>query len=763
MSKKVKILVSLLLAFIGAMAVVFYIVSTKINPEMIKKSAIEAIEQNLKDSKATIGEVSYSLGFNVKLYLKELKIVSKKNGDLASLGEAKVEVPILAILTNGGTVDIKVDAPEVVYKELPGGGSNWEAAIASKANSKKAVKSNSDKKIETKEVELPSFIEKSRIDLKITNLKAVLLQLEKEKSEVMINKILFKNVNLKKTTAFEIVSKLDYSLDKEKSISANAQLVGEIALNNFLKNGAIDTNMLLNIDDVKADWLPLKVPALKNVIQFKMTDQGTIQAEVRSNSSGVFNIEVEAGIDKEFTVVSLNKILAEVNLKGLNSTLNNELKEGLKDIELEKSLLKLNGSSVLNLKNNSLEPNLNFSLEKPMVIKVAGQNISTSVVGTFKGSDVKAKVTNELMSGVATIDVNTKIDPMNLPDDLANYKAINAKALITNIKLEKPFLQELLYGGKTEKAKNKGDSEQAAIQHAEEKATPISMPPFKLLIEGKHIFIANQEMNVNGAVDGGGSSVNIPNIKFTYGSGIASVNAKTSAKATNNITSQFALNLKNMDMAGLNAFLPPIISEIKGKYQGKVAGKVNKKNTLSYDVKADVTAKDGELKNLNLASFLMPLVDSLSFLKGKVDEDKMKITDKFETLGLSAIATEKLVSIKKFNFVGNNKSATIKARGTVSMLEAGESEVKADIVVKDVSPQIKGYTGKEEIPVLLKGKGFGLLPQAKYTSDKLTERIAKKEIKKQEKQIKKSIDKEKNKLKKQLEDKAKDLLKGFSL
>ncbi len=79
MNKKLKVAVVLLLVLIVGIASVFYIVSTKIDPELIKEKTIEALEDALPGAKASIDNISYTLGFTVDLNVAQLKLVDKKS------------------------------------------------------------------------------------------------------------------------------------------------------------------------------------------------------------------------------------------------------------------------------------------------------------------------------------------------------------------------------------------------------------------------------------------------------------------------------------------------------------------------------------------------------------------------------------------------------------------------------------------------------------------------------------------------------------
>ncbi|MBC77448.1 MAG: hypothetical protein CME64_15700 [Halobacteriovoraceae bacterium] len=74
MNRKVKILIGLLLVLIVGVGAVFYFVSQKIDPDLIKAKTIEAVEKALPGSKVKIREVEYSLGFTVDLSVQDFNI-----------------------------------------------------------------------------------------------------------------------------------------------------------------------------------------------------------------------------------------------------------------------------------------------------------------------------------------------------------------------------------------------------------------------------------------------------------------------------------------------------------------------------------------------------------------------------------------------------------------------------------------------------------------------------------------------------------------
>lgn len=763
MNKKIKIVLGLFLVLLVSIGSVFYFVSKKIDPQLIKAKTIQAIEKSLPGSKVEISEVNYSLGFKVELEIQGFNISNAMSNEvLFNVQELSVDVPILSILLNGGTVDVKVISPQLNLETYTDGTNNWSKVLPAPTPSEAKTKDSSESEDNKAQgFELPSFVEKSKVDLKVSNLKLTYAQDKAKSTEVLVNKILLKDLNLKKTTAFEIMSNIDYGLDAGKNIKAKTQIIGEVALNKYIEEGVVDLNMMVGVEDVKLSWIPVELPNLKNVIRLNMSSKQDIAGDIRSEGESLFELEAKYNVANNFTRVSITNINFALQLERLSKVLSLDSSDG---VLFNKSAFALKGSAGLDLKKKTFSPGLSFMLTRPLEFNTRGKQVKSSLNGSFEGRVLSAKVKNELLSGVATMDVVTKLNPMKLPEKLSAFEPVEMKLLVTNIVLEKPFIQSLLYS----KAGNSKEVDSEDQEHSETSSesavsSKIDFPPFKLKIEGKHIFIDKQEMLLSGEIKGKNQVVTTPQLKIRYGSGSAQLDSETKLKATDNISSNFNLNLKQMDFRGFNAFLPPMLSEVRGNYEGQIKGVVNSKKTLTYNVESNLKASNGELKNLNLSSFIMPLIDKVPFAKGKVGADKLKVTDRFDKLSLNAKATEKYIFLNQFAFYGNNNNAIIKADGKIGMEDSLPSSIKASLLIKDIENDLKKTTGQSDVPVLLEGNGFSIMPQYKYTTDKLTERAAKVEILKQKKKIQKKVDVEKKKLEEKLKNKAKDLLKGFKL
>ena len=114
-TKIISVLLLLSLIIVGALG--FYI-SMKIDPKALKAETISYVEKKYPNLKLEIGDLSVGLGLTSEVLLTDItlanigKVLPSK---LFSLKEAKVKIPLLNMLTGGGTIKIYFDKPEVGF------------------------------------------------------------------------------------------------------------------------------------------------------------------------------------------------------------------------------------------------------------------------------------------------------------------------------------------------------------------------------------------------------------------------------------------------------------------------------------------------------------------------------------------------------------------------------------------------------------------------------------------------------------------------
>ena len=116
-SSKLKIIGGVLAVLILIFAGIMSYASSKLNSEEIRKAAIEATQKVFPNATANLENVEIKWGLNFRIELKKFLLQTKdpeeKPVDLAYVESLDVKIPIWAILTNGGVVEIEMDKPLV--------------------------------------------------------------------------------------------------------------------------------------------------------------------------------------------------------------------------------------------------------------------------------------------------------------------------------------------------------------------------------------------------------------------------------------------------------------------------------------------------------------------------------------------------------------------------------------------------------------------------------------------------------------------------
>jgi hypothetical protein len=111
---RLKILGIVLAALLVLFGGLFYYASTKLRPEEIKRITIEETKKVFPNAEVSLQSVDIGWGFNFKINLQKFSLKTTKDNqsvDMMSVDELVVKVPIWAIITGAGVVEVKLDAP----------------------------------------------------------------------------------------------------------------------------------------------------------------------------------------------------------------------------------------------------------------------------------------------------------------------------------------------------------------------------------------------------------------------------------------------------------------------------------------------------------------------------------------------------------------------------------------------------------------------------------------------------------------------------
>lgn len=777
MTKKTKMIlgsaVALLLIVISG---VLYYASTKVNGEEIRKIVLENLEKSFPNASVKMGKLDVSMGTSIKLKSDKLEITySKENPkhEMLSVSLLEVRIPILAILTGGGDVDITLSAPRIGYFEI-GKENNW--SLAAKQNSKqkqveevppvgkqKETPKSSDPK---KMLLIPPFLANSGINIRLNNLNVKYLLKNKESGVVVLNKFVVKQLSLNKPSAIEVDSKIDLNM-KNDSLALNLFVLGQFDLKEFIDQGKVYSKILVKLDNLKLKNSGLKIPNLKNDIV------------LHYHKNGKINGNVEIGFEKSNLNFSYLIIDDVVSIKDINSKisvvdLKNMLEPNSSEMLGNSGSIALKGKIEIN--KGKISPKVEILNEGDIIVKSQGFNVANTFNLSMNQTAIDLSMSSKVLDGVVKNKVNLNFDLNSTKDIQERIRNLVVDSEVQKINLSKGLIQGLLYSQKSSgnnSSKNEGDAKEESsstkTNNKTVKTPPIALPTMKAYFTIKDSLLGSEKLNLTSDILISNNAVNIKDAILKIGSGQLKTGLK--AQLGNNGTAlKIDTVIKNVDAASFDAFLPPNIGEMKGIFNGKINGDVFVSDkSIKHAINVEISGLNGEVNKINIkenVKGIYGMLEKISFLKGKVPNKDININGAFENINVKARFDENVYHINNFEFIGDKKKVVMKGKGKIYpeiVKQSGELFVDFEDEF-GLSKALEKQASTRVLPLRLTGVGFSLMPDYEYTVKKIGKKAAKKQGKKA---IKKVLDKQLDKLGKDIlkdennKKKIKSLLKGL--
>ncbi|OUR93123.1 hypothetical protein A9Q84_21720 [Halobacteriovorax marinus] len=740
-SKKIVIIIGVLLSlFIGVFVGAYFFAKSYVTPEKVHKTALTILHKTFPKSKIVLGRTDIDFGLSVSINIESLSISGPKY-DLASFNKLKIHLPIFSIITGGGDLTVLLNEPTLHYIETRRS-NNWSLALAktktkTKTKGKASKKAKGTKKKLTSEEEislgLPVFLINSTVSLEIKNLLVKYRLKDKSKGSIKLEKVLFKKLGLRNSSAYEINSKLDYKLASKETVQLNALLIGQFNLSEFISKQTLEMVSVLKISNLKLPGIKNKLPEVKTEIQSVVNAKGDLNLNLSTTFLDKNNISFDLTIKKG--AINLSNLKTELLLKDLMgiAALN------IKSIDAKTSKLVLNGSLKIS-KKGRITPALNFSLGPNLTFVDKNFTTETTLNGSLKGKSFKAKAEAKVLDGTIVVQNAMKLD-LNNPPSATNLPASRTLINIQNLTVSEGLIQGLLYPEKdysknkknTKNAEKSGKSDKKITSDKQPRDLPV-IPPGEITVKMSNVKIDKKPFNLQSKIILTSRAIALKKSSFSYSNGKGEVEAliKLSQSKT---SGSFKFNLTNLDLEGLKPFLPKnVLKAIKGNFSGKTSGTFSSsEKSTSYDVVSNIKARNGEIEGVNIGDYLKPILNSIPKLGKKYSNKEFDIDGKFETCSMNGRFTEKLYTIKTFHFLGLNKKLDLKGNGKLSPNPKGNSVMFVtyhDLTGK-ISKVLKKELGTEKLPLKLVGKGFSLKPDLDYTLKKVSKTAVKTQAKKQ--------------------------------
>jgi hypothetical protein len=711
-SNKLKITLASLLVLILAIGGLFFYASSKLQPEEIKKIALEQTQKVFPKALVQIEKVEIGWGLNFKINLEKFSIDAQKDNqkiEMMSVDHLVVKVPVWAVLTGSGLIEIKLDAPHMNYQEFPEG-NNWTYAMGDKKSDSSPKAEDSSN--ESKSVSSLGFFGKSKIDIKLSDISVKYGLKDNSKGDIKVSRFVVKGLNFESSTAFEIASNAKFVMKDNSVVSFDTIAIGELNIADLVKNGSVSSVVIIKMNNMTKTGLDWKFPEVTTKVDFVLKKEGVLTGNVLTSFESQNKISAKIELGKKVEISDIN---VEIVLKDVAAIMGIE-----KMMDFSKAKLTAKGSLVYG-EDKKINAQMNFAITPGMIYSKDGLSASTTISGEFKGREINVKAKTETMDGVVNSAVIGSYDP-NEKFDMTKLKPFDIKITASGMKLPEKFIRAKMWDKKKEEApiSNAAKNDVSSGQNA----TPMALPPSNIVLDWSNINIGGEDFSGRGRIVTSAKSMAVDNLNFKFSKGSGKLTQTMTLNPTSS-ESKFNFEITNLNLSSFKAFLPPFVENFSGTFTGKVNGSaiIHKTEKMpNFDVTVVADASKGEIKKLNLSDYINPMLANIPVVKDQVKDKQVKLDGNFETLSLKGHFTNNLYTLTSFDFVGLDKKVQVTGSGEIYPV-AGAKQSSVDVNVIDntgkISEVLQKNTGSKILPMRVAGPGFEMKPDYNYTIAKL--------------------------------------------
>jgi hypothetical protein len=760
-SNKMKILGIGLVALVLIFGGVFYYATTKLNPEEIKKMAISQTQKVFPKSEVTLSSVDIGFGFNFKINLEKFHINTTKDGnkvELLAVDQLVVKVPIWAILTNSGIIEIKLDAPMMNYAEFAEG-NNWTYAMGDKKaettpeNKDEAKNANSSSSSADGANSAVGVFGKSKINVRFSDVNVRYALRDNSNGEIKVSKFLIKGLNFENSTAFELQSTANFIMKDKSKVSFETLAIGQFNIADLLKNGSVNSNVNIKLTNISKSGLDMKFPDVITDVDVVLKKDGELSGKLATSFESQNKMTANFKMTKQIEITDIN---VDIIMKDIANILGLD-----KSIDMSKAKLTAKGS-VIYTNEKKINANLSFAITPGIGYSKDGISAVTVVNGEMKGAELSGKAKTEILDGTVVSTISGEFDP-NSKFDMTKLKPFEIRVVATGMKVPEKLIRAKLWDKKPievdtkeSKSDEKENSKKSEVAKAE-----VMLPPSNTNIEWSNINIGGEDFSGHGRVVTSLKTIAFDNFNFKFSKGTGKL-MQTMILGKNSSESKFTFEVQSLNLNSFKAFLPPFIENFSGNFSGKVAGIAtifaDAAKLPTYDVIVVADAKKGEIKKLNIGEYINPMLANIPVVKDQVKDKQVKVDGNFETFNLKGHFTNNQYSLNSFEFIGIDKKIQVNGSGEIYPI-AGKNLSTMEVSYIDgtgkISEVLQKNVGTKVLPMRLAGPGFELKPDYGFTINKLAKGALKT---KGEEKLKEVVQKNIDKI---VPEKAKEKVKGI--
>ncbi len=559
MNKFLKFFVLVIVSVILATGLIYYGIIYRIDMNEIKLTLKENIEKNLPGSEFQVEDISHEVGLRVSLNLKNVKLTHKETSSNLIIAKSLViKIPFVSMLSGRGVNRIKV---KDLYIENDT--SKWRRILPESAVAKSIIT----------RVKLPYFLVGNQTSLEIKNLSI---------SDSVFKKISFKNLSLSHDSAFEFTKEQRITLVKGRSIDSTFRFVGELNLKQLLdkKASVIKGNIFLNQNKLEPE--NFKLPSVKGDAEISVKKDQSYQFSTNLDAEGILFGRVVLSNENGFE--SLDGDL-KINAQRFIDFFH--LASRLPNVSINNSVgeIKLNLNSEGKIWKGSSSVNFNQGFDVDLL------NSRATLVPKLLWNDKTVNLALNYQFEKGHIDSSFTFNPFPFVEQ--SKLNVKGRILLDGLNLTKKDLIQFLAVSRV-------------VPHLNQTLTEV--PVINISLDSNNIFLEEKEAKLSGK------------ILSEYSQGTAIVNLKMAENAElNSIVRKdysrpeslnlYDLSFKNLDIEYLKHLSPYYLSQIEGKFSGKIQYSEDVEQKLITDGIVSIKSP----KNSNVSSELANR--SVAFLK----------------------------------------------------------------------------------------------------------------------------------------------------
>ncbi|OFZ14405.1 MAG: hypothetical protein A2X86_06050 [Bdellovibrionales bacterium GWA2_49_15] len=687
------------------------LVKDRFRPTIVRGWILQAVNEALPGAEVSMNEIQLNFGLNMYVRLSDVSLKTKERSmALFEVHSCVIKLPLWAILTGQGAVEVLVEKPQAYYLGTAQT-NNWMMALHPPTFPKPpdlvvgTITSPSDGMQKSGERSQFKFISKILkrliVNIKMGDLRIAYTLPDNQSGKIHIEKFIVKGLNLDSNTAFELATYVNAGLGKKGRAQFELLAIGQFHLSDVLFNSVIRVKAIAHLKNFLMPQDTLQIPELKAELDLVVDKNNEVHGPILLSFGG-------SAISTNLRGTTASPDFESLTVDLLIEDIFNVLMLKHEKFAFGTSRVHIDGK--VELREKKYSPDLRFGLSTPVMYKNDSMNASISLSGILRDGKYDISSTAEVFGGNVNANLKGTLDVNHLPANLDEYPPFALTLTSNKLLIPKDAVRNLIYSGSDENRNS--DQVKKGIS---------KFPHGEISVALQQVMTGVSPMSVEAAISLKGEAIGVRRVVLKYlgdDKGMLTLSSDMQL-GTENISGKLKANFQGFNAQGLYPFLPKNLEYATGLFSGKINAKFFTGSRWRYDIATDLTAKNGEIRGINFKDKIIPLLEKWEEVKGKVTAHFPPLDEldqHFDTLELKGNLTDSEYKINKLNFSGGPKRIAVKGNGVMY-----EQHVSKDgeffLVLSDI--KLKKQFGISALPLRFFGRGLWPKLDFAYTLEKL--------------------------------------------